>query len=88
LRQLPRITVLVALYPGEKQDKMTKYSPPKHYTANTLKSKGLTVINMGVENLFEKYFAKKWGNVEEIITFVLKFQIRQFFNAFYRRISS
>jgi hypothetical protein len=43
---------------------------------------------MGVENLFEKYFAKKWGNVEEIITFVLKFQIRQFFNAFYRRISS
>lgn len=53
-----------------------------------LKYKRLTVVNRGVENLFEKYFAKKWGNVEEIITFVLKFQIRQFFNAFYRRISS
>ena len=53
-----------------------------------LENKQLTVINIGVENLFEKYFAKKWGNVEEIITFVLKFQIRQFFNAFYRRISS
>ena len=67
---------------------MTKYTPPNHHTPNILKNKGLTVINMGVENLFEKYFAKKWGNVEEIITFVLKFQIRQFFNAFYRRISS
>lgn len=53
-----------------------------------LKNKQLTVINRGVENLFEKYLAKKWGNVEEIVTFVLKFQIRQFFNAFYRRISS
>lgn len=53
-----------------------------------LKDKQLTVINRGVENLFEKYLAKKWGNVEEIVTFVLKFQIRQFFNAFYRRISS
>ena len=72
------------------KNRAKQQNTPHQSTIHTkpLKNKQLTVINRGVENLFEKYLAKKWGNVEEIVTFVLKFQIRQFFNAFYRRISS